>query len=226
MVRGGGVGLALKGLQWFLRVIEFCCAALILGVFSYFLAALHNHGLNIDNYTRSIEGISGAAALYTLIGLLLLCFVAGMTFFSLFAILVDLAFIGAFIYVAYETRSGAGSCSGTVTTVFGTGDVNGDSTVPSGNGGTTTLPSFKQACQLETACFSVSIVAMYALLPSQSISFRKANISQCLLPPLRSCRSRPHATPSQRESLRPLSSQQLHCRLHTPPQPLLATQAS
>lgn len=101
--------------------------------------------------------------LYTLIGLLLLCFLAGLTLFSLFAILMDLAFVGAFIYIAYETRYGARSCSGTVTTVFGTGDANDGNTVPSGNGGTTALPSFKQACQLETACFSVSMVAMYAL---------------------------------------------------------------
>ena len=164
MVRARGAGLALKGLQWFLRAIEFCCAALILGVFSYFLAALHNHSLNIDNYTRSIEGISGAAVLYTLIGLLLLCFVAGLTFFSVIAILLDLVFVGAFIYVAYETRNGDRSCSGTVTTVFGTGNANGDNTVPSGNGGSTALPSFKQACQLETACFSVAIVAMCAPL--------------------------------------------------------------
>lgn len=160
MARARGAGLALKGLQWFLRAIEFCCAALILGVFSYYLAALHNHGLNIDNYTKSIEGISGAAVLYTLIGLLLLCFVAGLTFFSLLAILMDLAFVGAFIYVAYETRSGARSCSGTITTVFGTGDANSDNIVSDPNGGSTRLPSFKQACQLETACFSVAIIAM------------------------------------------------------------------
>jgi hypothetical protein len=157
-------GLALKDLQWFLRAIEFCCAALILGIFSYFLAALHNHGLNIDNYTQSIEGISGAAVLYTLIGLLLLCFVAGLTFFSLFVTLLDLAFVGAFIYVAYETRSGARSCTGIVDTIFGTGGANADNTVPAPNGGVTALPSFKQACQLETACFSVSIVAMYVFI--------------------------------------------------------------
>src|SRR5271168_3128481 len=107
MARTRGAGLALKALQWFLIAIEFSFATLILGVFSYFLAPLHNHGLNTDNYTRSIEGISGAAVLYTLIGLLLLCFLAGLTLFSLFAILMDLAFVGAFIYIAYETRNGA-----------------------------------------------------------------------------------------------------------------------
>jgi hypothetical protein len=167
MARANGAGLALKSLQWFLRAIEFCCAAAILAIFSYFLAALHNHGLDIDNYARAVEGISGVAVLYTLIGLLLLCFVAGRAFFSLFAILMDLAFVGAFIWVAYATRSGARSCSGTVDTIFGTGDADGSNTVPAPNGGVTVLPSFKQACQLMTACFAVSIIAMYA--PSSPI---------------------------------------------------------
>lgn len=155
-------GLALKGLQWFLRAVEFCCAAVILAIFSYFLATLRNHSLSIDNYARSVEGISGVAVIYTLIGLLLLCFVAGRTFFSLIAVLLDLTFVGAFTYVAYATRSGARSCSGTVETIFGTGDANTDNTVPAPSGGVTVLPSFKQACQLMTACFSVSIVAMFA----------------------------------------------------------------
>jgi hypothetical protein len=208
MARARGAGLALRGLQWFLRAIEFCCAALILGVFSYFLAALHNHGLSIDNYIRSVEGISGVAALYTLIGLLLLCFVAGLPFFSLIAILLDLAFVGAFIYVAYETRSGARSCSSTVTTVFGTGNASGDNTVPDGNGGSTALPSFEQACQLDAACFSVAIVAMYAsFLPSQPMTFKNANITQRFLPPLSHRRTRPHAASSQKESLWSLPSQ-------------------
>lgn len=155
-----GTGLALKSLQLFIRFIEFCCAAIILGIFSYFLATLHNHGLNIDNYTRSVVGISGAAVLYTLVGLLLLCFVAGIAFFSITAILLDLAFVGAFTYVAYETRGGANSCHGTVNTVYGTGDADSANYVPNGDGGSTRLPSFRQACQLETACFSVAIVAM------------------------------------------------------------------
>ena len=155
-----GTGIALKSVQFFYRFIEFCCAAAILGIYSYFIAALHSHGLAIDNYTRSVEGISGVAVLYTLIGLSLLCFLAGITFFSMIAILFDLAFVGAFIYVAYQTRGGANSCHGTVNTVFGTGNAGGANYVPDPNGGSIALPSFHQVCQLETACFAVAIVAM------------------------------------------------------------------
>jgi hypothetical protein len=158
MARGGGI--ALKSLQLFLRFIEFCCAAVVLAIFSYFLATLNNHGLGINNYLRAVEGISGAAVLYTLIALVLLCFLAGFALFSILAILLDLAFVGAFIYVAWETRGGANSCRGIVNTPFGTGDANSPNNVPAPNGGVTLLPSFKQACQLNTACFSVAIVAM------------------------------------------------------------------
>lgn len=166
MVRASGTGLALKSLQCFLRAVQFCCAALVLAIFSYFLAALQNHGLNTDYYARSVEGISGIAALYTLINLLLLCSLAGRTLFFLIAILMDLAFMGAFIYVAYATRSGVGGCSGTVDTIFGTGDANAGNTVPAPNGGVTALPSFKQACQLMAACCAVSIVAIVFFLLS------------------------------------------------------------
>lgn len=107
-----------------------------------------------------MEGISGVAVLYTFTGLALLCFVAGIAFFSIVAILLDLAFAGAFAYVAYQTRGGANSCNGTVDTVYGTGDADSTNYVPNGDGGSTRLPSFRQACQLETACFSVAIVAM------------------------------------------------------------------
>jgi hypothetical protein len=160
MARVRGAGLALKSLQWFLRGVEFLCAALILAIFSYFLATLNNHGLAISSHDRAVEGISGAAVLYTLLGLLLLCFVAGHPFTSAIAIILDIAFLGAFIYVAYENRNGARSCSGNVDTVFGSGDADTGNRV-SNSSGSTILPSFKQACQLQTACFAVAIVAMY-----------------------------------------------------------------
>lgn len=163
-VRGGG--FVLKTLQWLLRAIEFLCAAIVLGIFSYFLASLKNHSLGINNHIRAVEGISGAAALYTLVGLLLLCFVAGHTFFSLIAIILDIAFAGAFVYVAIQNKNGAKSCSGTVDTVYGTGVADAQNTVPAADGGSTVLPNFKQACQLQTACFSVSIVAILFFLIS------------------------------------------------------------
>lgn len=153
-------GIALKSLSLFLRLIEFCCAAIILGIFSYFLATLHNHDLHIDTYIRAVEGISGAAVLYTIFALLLVCCLGGIAFFSLLGMLLDLAFCGAFIYVAYATRGGDGSCRGNVNTPFGSGNTNVDNTVPQGNGGFTRLPSLRTACRLETACFAVAIVAV------------------------------------------------------------------
>ncbi len=159
MVRGAGI--VLKSIQWFLRAIEFCCAAVVLAIFSYFLATLHNHNLPIDNYIRSVEGLSGGAALYTLIGLVLLCFLGGFTVFAFIAFILDLLFVGAFIYIAYENRGGASSCNGFVNTPFGSGDDNtGQNEVTAPQGGVTLLPSLRTACRLQTAVFAVSIVAM------------------------------------------------------------------
>jgi hypothetical protein len=167
---GAGAGLALKTLQWFFRGVEFCCAALVLAVYSYFLATLHSNNLDIGTWVRAVEGISGAGVLYTVLGLLLLCCLAGHPFTSFFAMVLDLCFVAAFIYVASANRGGAGGCTGTVNTVYGTGDANSavgaDS---SGNGGVSGLPSLRQACQLETACMSVSIVAIFFFLFSAAL---------------------------------------------------------
>jgi len=160
-------GIALKSLAFFFRIIQFCCAAITLGVFSYYLAALHNHHLSIPNWERAVTGISGAAVLYTLFALVLLCFLAGIPFFSLLGIALDIAFIGGFIYVAYETRGGAGSCTGNVNTPLGSGNTNSANTVPTGTGGGfVRLPSLRTACQLETAVFAVAIVACLFFLLS------------------------------------------------------------
>ncbi|KAL3422626.1 hypothetical protein PVAG01_06782 [Phlyctema vagabunda] len=161
-----GGGLALKSLQWFLRIVEFCCAAIVLAIFSYFLATLHNHDLNIATYIRAVEGISGAAVLYTIVGLLLLCCLAGVAIFSSIAILLDIAFCGAFVYIAWAARGGASSCNGQVRTPFGNGNTRVDNSVPDGSGGFTSLPSLHQACRLNTAVFAVAIVACVFFLLS------------------------------------------------------------
>lgn len=155
-----GGGTALKAISWFLRVVEFCCAAIILGIFSYFLAVLVNHNLHVDTYVRAVEGISGAAVLYTILACLLVCCLGGIAFFSFLGMLLDLAFTGAFIYLAYATRYGDGSCRGIVNTPIGTGNANTNSVIVTGNnnGGFVSLPSLHTACRLNTACFAVSIV--------------------------------------------------------------------
>ncbi|KAI0881022.1 uncharacterized protein GGS22DRAFT_173142 [Annulohypoxylon maeteangense] len=149
---GAKAGFALKLVQWFFRGIQFCCSALILAIFSYFLATLSNRGLTIPTWTRAVEGISGIGVLYTIVGLLLLCCLAGHPFTSFIAIVLDICFIGAYIYVASSTRAGASSCTGTVDTVFGSGQA--ESLINDKH------PTYREACQMETACLAVSIVAI------------------------------------------------------------------
>jgi hypothetical protein len=156
---GARKGAALRFLQWFVRGVQFTCAALILAIFSYILATLHNHGLEIATWIRTVEGIAGFATLYTLCALVLLCFLAGRTLTSFLAIVLDVAFIASFIYIASANRAGAGSCTGQVDTAFGSGDAD-TRVVDDGHGGFTTLPSLRQACQLESACLGIAIVAM------------------------------------------------------------------
>lgn len=156
----GKSSLALKGLQWFLTGVEFGCAAVILAIFSYFLATLQNHDLHTDTYIRAVEGISGVAVVYTLFGLVLLWCLAGVAVFAILAIVLDVAFAGAFVYVAYVTRGGATSCTNYVNTPFGSGFANTDNKVSSAKGGITILPSLASACRLEKACFAVAIIAM------------------------------------------------------------------
>jgi len=151
-------GVALKSVSLFLRFIEFCAAAIVLGISCYYLAVLHNHGLHIPTYLRAVTGISGAAVLYTIFALVLVCCLGGIAFFSLLGMLLDLAFTGAFIYVAYAYRGGSHSCSGIVNTPLGSGSE--DNRVSNGKGGFTHLPSLRTACKLETACFAIAIIAI------------------------------------------------------------------
>ncbi|KAI0119432.1 hypothetical protein F4814DRAFT_411861 [Daldinia grandis] len=149
---GAKAGLALKVVQWFIRGVQFCCSALILALFSYFLAVLANRNLPIPTWTRAVEGISGIGVLYTILGLLLLCCLAGHPFTSFVAIVLDICFIGSYIYVASATREGASSCTGTVDTLFGTGRA--EDLINNQH------PTYRQVCQMETACLAVSIVAV------------------------------------------------------------------
>ena len=154
---GARSGFALKFLQWFNRGVQFLCAAVVLGIYCYFLATLANHDFHISDTIRAVTGISGAAVLYTIVALLVLCCLAGKTFTALLAIILDVAFIGAFIYVAVANKNGASSCQGYLDTPFGKGQ--GDK-VAEGTDGFTVLPSFHTACRLQTASLAVAIIAM------------------------------------------------------------------
>lgn len=156
-----GSGLALKLLQWFIRGVQFCCSALVLSIYCYFLATLANHDLSISDHLRAVTGISGLATLYTIAGLALLCCLAGLAFTSALAMFLDGCFAAAFIYVAWANRNGASSCNGYLDTPYGRGR---DRATTEGSDGFTHLPSYRSACRMQTACFAVSIVAIFFFL--------------------------------------------------------------
>ena len=148
-------GALLKGIQTFLYAVEFCCAGIILGVYSYFLSVLADRDITISKESQAIEGMSGAAVLYTIFAVLLTCCLGGKTFFALLGIILDLLFAGAFVAIAVLTRDGAHSCSGTVNTPFGRGPSNSKE----GFGNEVTYAvSFGTACRLNSACFAVAIL--------------------------------------------------------------------
>jgi hypothetical protein len=149
---GAKSGFALKGLQWFVRGIQLLSCVVVLGLFSYFLAIASRNNLGIPVWARAVEGISGIGVLYTLAGLLLLCCVAGHPLASGIAIILDIAFVGAFIYVAQANRVGATACTRTVDTVFGNR--------PAPDSPASGLPSFGRICLIQKAVLAVSIIAM------------------------------------------------------------------
>lgn len=166
-------GAALRGFQTVLYAIEFCCAAIILGIYSYFLARLAKNDLPIANWKRAVEGLSGSAVLYLILAVLLTFFLGGKAFFAFLAVVLDVLFCGAFIAIAVLTRDGADSCSGNVNTPLGNGPVNSDDPGYGENGfglgggsANDYSPGLGLACRLNKACFIVAIIGAVLFLLS------------------------------------------------------------
>lgn len=131
MSKGGAL---LKSGAGLIRLLEFLSAALILGIFSYFLACeycvqpkrlvvdfmpdLTRHDKSIPTWMKAVEGISGAAVIYTGFAVLLVCFLGGITFFTIFGLLLDLLFLGGFVAIAVLARGGAKTCTGARSPLF------------------------------------------------------------------------------------------------------------
>jgi hypothetical protein len=159
-------GGALRLLQTLLYALAFCCAGIVLGIFSYFLAVLADRDLHIAAWKKAVEGMSGAAVLYTIATTLLTCCLAGITFLSLLGLVLDLCFMGCFIAIAVLCRHGAHSCKGYVRTPLGNGPANRNLAGYGANGfglgnneNSTYAPDLGFACRLNTAVFAVSIAA-------------------------------------------------------------------
>lgn len=153
-------GAALKGGQTLLYALEFCCAAIILGLYSYFMAVMADRDVTIPKWTQAVEGMSGAAVLYTVFGVILTCCLGGKKIFAFLGIILDLLFCGAFVAIAVLTRDGATSCSGNVRTPLGNGDANAKQGWDNGNNNDqyTYAVSLGTACTMNKACFAVAIV--------------------------------------------------------------------
>ncbi|KAJ5256823.1 hypothetical protein N7478_012927 [Penicillium angulare] len=155
MGAAGGVFLRFCGLV--LRVLQFLDAAVILGIFSYYLAILSKHDQTIDTWLKAVEGLSGAATLYGLLGLVFVCCLGGVAFFAFIGVVFDVLFTGAMVAIAILTRRGTDTCTGTVNTPIGNGNANDES--PS-------KLTYGMACKLEKVVFAVSVIGVFLFLIS------------------------------------------------------------
>lgn len=154
---------ALKLIQTILYGLEFCCAGIILGIYSYFLSVLADRNAPIHEWVKAVEGISGAAVVYTIFAVLLTCCLGGKTFFAFLAIVLDVLFTAGFVALAVLTRDGAHSCRGRVQTPLGDGQSNAKQGFGSNGQGNqiTYSVSLGTACRFNTACFAVAIAGAF-----------------------------------------------------------------
>ena len=155
-------GAALKFFQTFLYAVEFCCAGLVLALYSYFLSVLADRSVAIPRWEKAVEGISGVAVVYTLLAVLFTCCFGGKIFFAFVAIVLDVAFAAGSVALAILTRDGAHSCSGNVNTPLGNGSSSAKSGFRSGANSNqreiTYAVSLGTACRMNSAAFAVSIL--------------------------------------------------------------------
>ena len=149
-------GALLRFGQTGLRLIQFASAAIILGIYSYYLAVLSRHDIHIPTWEKAVEGIAGAGVLYTIFGVLFTLFLGGITVFALIAVFLDICFIGVFVAIAYYSRKGTQTCTGLVDTPYGRADAGADIQI----GDKSFQPDYKRVCTLQSVALAVAIIAM------------------------------------------------------------------
>ncbi|KAL1600943.1 hypothetical protein SLS59_005608 [Nothophoma quercina] len=161
-------GAALKFVATALYALEFCCAAIILGIYSYFLSVQADRNVDIPRWQQAVTGLSGGTVLYTIFAIIFTCCLGGKTFFALLGLIFNALCCGAMIAVAILTRDGASSCTGNVNTPLGDGSASSKEGFGSNNQGNqiTYSASLGTTCKLNTACFAVAIVGAFLFLLS------------------------------------------------------------
>ncbi|CAK7565873.1 MAG: hypothetical protein SEPTF4163_003803 [Sporothrix epigloea] len=164
-------GISLKVVQFFLRTVIFLCALVTLIIFAYFLGKLNSADLYIPTWARAVEGLSGAAALYSLLAILLLWWLAGRLLTFVAAVILDICFIGGFVYIATANRGGSGNCNrDNIRSPFGYGDADTDR-IMNRAGTLVNVPSFRVSCRLQKACLATAIIAIGFLLFTMAVEF-------------------------------------------------------
>ncbi|WPH03949.1 Hypothetical protein R9X50_00683200 [Acrodontium crateriforme] len=147
-------GLARLG-QTSLYFLAFCCAGIIVSIYSYFIAVLVKHNGPVSKQTKAVEGISGLAVIYTLFALTLTCCLGGVPLFAFIAVAFDILLMGGFIAIAVLTREGAKACNGGATTPISNLSQGTMSTYAS---------KYSTACKLNKTVFAVAIIAAVLFL--------------------------------------------------------------
>ncbi|KAF1852205.1 uncharacterized protein K460DRAFT_272285 [Cucurbitaria berberidis CBS 394.84] len=151
-----------------LYALEFCCAAIVLGIYSYFMAVQADRDVTIPRWEQAVTGLAGAVVLYTIFAVLLTCFLGGKTLFAFLGVLFNIACCGAMVAIAVLTRDGAHKCTGNVNTPLGNGPSSSKEGFNSDNQGKqiTYAASLGTVCRLNTACFAVAILGALLFLIS------------------------------------------------------------
>lgn len=136
----------LKSSSSLIRALELLISLFVLGTFAYYIAVIHRNNISVPTWIQAVEGIAGAAVIYTFLAVFLVFLLAGVS--AYLGIVLDLLFCGAFIAVAVLARDGAHSCSGRVSTPLGNGNASGRGIAGS---------HLNRICKLEKAIFAVAI---------------------------------------------------------------------
>jgi hypothetical protein len=145
-----------------LYLLCICAAGTIVGIYGYFLAYLSLDESHIAAWKKAIEGISGAAVLYTLINAILTCCLDHRPYLVVISIILDAGFAGGFVAISVLTRQSASSCSAYLHTPLGSGILY--STPPDSGGREGRVPYLWYVCSLNKAVFAVSIITTVILI--------------------------------------------------------------
>ncbi|KAH7318632.1 hypothetical protein B0I35DRAFT_512216 [Stachybotrys elegans] len=139
-----GVGRGLTFLQLFLRLLQNLSALVVLSITAYALATSDRNGDYTDGRHYSVVGIAAVAFVYSVLAAYVLRYLSLRNVTSFLTVMFDLAFVGAFIFVAVVHRYGSTNC----------------------DAGNLRRPNTRVSCQLQKAVLATSISAILLFLLS------------------------------------------------------------